>query len=192
MDIDLDFQPGFDIKDLIKSAIPASRVNKNHLVKHTVGHYFQEMPIDGQTGFAAIPYEEAEALGYFKIDFLPLNTLNNFVSKQEIRELIKHEPQWDLLLDEKQVVKLSQVSKQASLLKKIRPRSVQELADCLALPRPGKRHLIDSYSQKKNDLAYRTELYAKTADGYSFKRSHALAYALTIVLEMHLIAAGVL
>lgn len=192
MDIDIDFQPGFDMRKLIPSAIAASRVDKGELIKHSSGHYFQTIPVDGVTGFSAIPFEEAEVLGFFKIDCLKLYALDKFVSKAEIRELIKHEPDWDLLLVQENVEKLSQIGRQATLLKKIRPRSVQELADCLALMRPGKAIMQSRYLQNKNDPSFRKELYAETPDGYRFKRAHAIAYALTIVIQMHLMAAGVL
>lgn len=194
-DIDIDFQPNFDINTLIKSAVPASRVDKGVLVKHNCGQYFQAMPVDLHTKLAAIPYEEADVLGYFKIDFLKLTTLNNFVSKDEIRELIKHEPDWDLLLNEDHVEKLSQVRKHSVLLKQIRPRSVLELADCIALIRPSKKHLVLKYANcgSSGRKQMRDDIYSKPSDDKAwFKKAHSIAYALTIVLEMHLIAAGVL
>lgn len=195
MDIDIDFPSTFDIRTLIKSAIPASMVKNGELVKHNCGYYFQPIPIDKHTGVAAIPYEEAAAVGYFKIDFLHLTTLNNFQSKREIRELIKHDPNWDLLLDEAHVQKLSQIHNHVDLLKKIKPRSVQELADCIALIRPAKRYLIDTYAKLCNvdRAALRIELYSRPTNNKNwYKKAHAVAYALTIVLEMHLLRADLL
>lgn len=191
MDIDIDFKTTFDPRDIIKSAVPASRVSKGKLLKHQCGHYFQDIPVDKYTGFAAIPFEEAEVLGYFKIDFLHLGVLNNFESKKEIRALIKKDPDWNLLLDASHVAKLFHIKNNPDMLKKIRPRSVQELADCLALIRPGKNRLVAQYINDPDGT--REELYTKSADDkYAFKRAHAIAYALTIVLELHLIGAGVL
>lgn len=192
MDIDIDFPPSFDPRALMPEAIAASQIRNGELVKHTCGHYFQSIPIDPLTGLAAIPYDKAPEHGYFKIDFLHLNGIfDYFESKDEIRRLIKHAPKWELLLNADHVEKLFQLRKHADLLKRIKPQSVDELADCIALIRPGKKHLIDRYAASSNRRAMRTELYAKTEAPY-YKRPHAISYALTIVLQLHLIDAGVL
>lgn len=188
MDIDIDFPTTFDPRRLMKQAVPASMVKNNDLVKHPCGHYFQTIPIDQQTGLAAIPYEEAEVLGYFKIDFLHLSLLDQFTSKSEIRQLIHQEPDWTLLQNPEHVAKLFQIHKNEKLLRRVKPTTVQELADCIALIRPGKRHLLEAYLQDKPGT--RKHLYAREEGGYSFKRSHALSYALTIVLQLHLISQG--
>lgn len=187
-DIDIDFQTNFNPTKIIKQAIPASMIKNNELVKHNCGHYFQTMPVDQYTGVAAIPYEEANVLGFFKIDFLHLSTLDRFATKTEIRELVKKEPDWSLLQDPDQVVKLSQVKNHADILKLIKPTSAMELADATALIRPGKRHLLHEYIQDRERV--REKLYTTGQGGYSYKKPHALAYALTIVLELHLIAQG--
>lgn len=190
MDIDIDFKSSFDPRRLLKQAIPASMVKKGELVKHNCGHYFQTIPVDKVTGLAAIPYEEAQVLGYFKIDFLHASVLDTFNSKEEMRELIEREPDWSILQDPAQVLKLFHISKHHEMLAQIKPKSVQQLADCLALIRPGKRHLTRRYLQDKNDLETRRMLYQRSADGYYFKKSHAISYALTIVLQLHLITQG--
>lgn len=187
MDIDLDFQTTFDPTTVIKQAIPASMVKKNELVKHNCGYYLQEIPKDKITGLAAIPYETAEDLGYFKIDFLHLSLLDNFTNKEEIRELIKVLPDWSLLLNEKCVEKLFQLAKHYDLLQRVKPTSVIELADCIALIRPSKRRLLNDYLKDK--VAVRPLLYRQgTDDKSSFNRGHALSYAMTIILQLHLFA----
>jgi hypothetical protein len=186
-DIDIDLRVNFDPKKLFKEAVPASKVQDSELKKHPCGHYFQTIPVDAVTGLAAIPYEEAEMLGYFKFDFLHLAALDAFPSKDEMRKLIKQSPDWTLLLDEENVLKLFQISKRADLLKRIQPKSVQELADCIALMRPSKIRLTDAYLVDKEKI--RPLLYRQgTDDKSSFRRSHALAYALTIVIQLHLLA----
>lgn len=84
--------------------------------------------------------------------------------------------------------KLFQLAKHGELLQKVKPRSVQELADCMALIRPGKKALLGLYVKERE--ACRRTLYAKDDQGYSFKKSHALAYALVVVLQLHLIEQG--
>jgi DNA polymerase III alpha subunit len=190
-DIDLDFKPSFDPRTVFPQAVPASMVREDDLAKHPCGHYFQNIPVDSVTGWSAIPYEEAEVMGYFKIDFLHLTTLDYFESKHEIRTLLKKEPDWSLLLEEKHVQKLFQISKHHNIVSQVKPQSIQELADVVALIRPNKRHLLNEY--KKNKTKVRPMLYRQSGDDKSsFKRSHSLAYAMTIVLQLHLIKAGVL
>lgn len=190
-DIDIDLQTSFDPMKVFDKIIPASLVVNKTLSKHPCGYYFQTIPVDNETDLAAIPYEQAEELGYFKIDFLHLSVLDHFANKNEIRTLLKLEPNWDLLLNEEQVAKLFQIHRHYRLLTKVRPRSIQELADVLALLRPSKKHLVDDYLTDRK-LVRETFLYTKDDTGYAFKRSHALAYAMTIVLQLHLIQLKVL
>lgn len=189
MDIDIDFPSDFDPTKYF-DVVRASRVHNGKLAKHPVGVYFQNIPVDRMTGLAAIPFKEAEEQGYFKIDFLHLTLLDYFDSKDQMRTLMKVEPDWSLLEDEEVVAKLFQVHRQHKLLSKLKPQSVQELADAIALIRPGKRALLSAYMKDKE--AVRPELYTKSEDGMSYKKPHAVAYALTIVLQLHLIKGGIL
>lgn len=190
MDVDIDLKTDFDPLDYFKTAIRASMIKNGDLAKHPAGVYFQDVPVDSITGLSAIPYEEAEELGLLKIDFLHLTLLDNFGHKDEIRALIKTEPDWFLLESASVVMKLFQIHKQFDLVQRLKPRSVEDLADLLALMRPGKRKLLDAYVQDRTNV--RHLLYVKEEGQYSFKRSHALAYALTIVLQLHLIKGGIL
>lgn len=188
MDIDIDTQTTFDPFKYF-NAVPASMIKDGKITKHPVGVYFQNIPVDSITQLSAIPYEPAEELGYFKIDMLHLSVLDHFDNKEEIRILSKATPDWDLLLSPSVVSKLFQISKHYELVVAIKPRSVLELADCVALLRPGKRYLLDGYLKNK-DLV-RQELYKKT-DKYYFKKAHAISYATTIVLQLHLIKGGII
>ena len=143
------------------------------------------------SGLAAIPFREAEELGYFKIDFLHLTLLDHFETKEQIRVLSNTEPDWSLLLHKDVVPKLFQIHRYYDLINKVKPTSVQALADCIALIRPAKRHLLDAYVKCPDVI--RQELYSKPTDGkYHFKRSHSIAYAVTIVLQLHLIKGGII
>lgn len=185
-DIDIDFQTSFVVNSIFTTAVPASMEKDQNLLKHPCGFYFQHIPVDNITNLAAIPYREAENLGYFKIDFLHLSLLDHFNSKQEIREMIHKQPNWELLQDKDHVTKLFQIHNHFDVLKKVKPKSVQELADCIALIRPNKKHLLDEYLRNKETT--RIILYHRLPnDKSSFKKSHSVAYALTIVLQLHLI-----
>lgn len=191
MDVDIDFPTSFDPLEYFETAIRASRVQNRELKKHNAGVYFQSIPKDKVTGLAAIPYDKAQDLGYFKIDFLHLSILDNFESKEEIRILMNKEPDWQLLQSPEVVKKLFQLHNNFNLLVRIKPQSVQELADCIALIRPSKRFLIEPYIRDRD--AVRAELYRKPDDGRQyFKKGHAVSYALTIVLQLHLIKAGIM
>lgn len=189
MDIDIDFPTNFDPLDYFSQAVRASIVEKGEIKKHNCGVYFQNIPKDKITGFAAIPYKEAENLGYFKIDFLHLSVLNIFKNKDELRSLLEKEPDWQLLQVPSVVTKLFQLSNHHELLQQLKPKSIEELADCIALIRPGKKILVDRYSKDKEGV--RKALYQKS-ENYSFKKSHAIAYAMTIALQLHLIKDGIL
>ena len=190
MDIDIDTPTSFVPQRLFPNWPRASMVKDGNLLPHPCGAYPQAMAVDPLTKLAAIPYEQAEELGYYKLDFLHLAVYDHFKSRDEIEALLQVEPDWGLLLIPSEQVKLFQLSKHGDLLTAVKPRSIEELADVLALIRPGKRNLLKLY-QAQRDAARRV-LYAKDEQGYSFKKSHAVAYALVIVLQLHLISAGIL
>lgn len=191
MDVDIDLQTDFDPLEYFDQAIRASMVKDGELKKHPAGAYLQFMPPDRVTNLAAIPYDKAEGLGYVKFDFLHLSLLDYFDNKEQIRALVNKEPDWNLLLSAENVQKLFQIHRHYKIISTIKPRSVQELADTIALIRPAKRDLLDQYLHDKEQT--RKQLYTKPSDGkYYFKRSHAVAYALTIVLQLHLIKGGIL
>ena len=188
MDIDIDLPSTFDPSEFFET-VHASMVQNGNLISHPCGEYFQNMATDNVSGLAAIPYKAAEEEGYFKIDFLHLSVLDVFDSKEQIRTLVKKEPDWTLLENEEVVKKLFQIHKRFGVVSKIKPQSVQELADCVAIIRPGKKKLLDAYV-KDRDLV-RQELYRRENKS-DFRKSHAVAYASTIDLQLHLIKGGIL
>jgi hypothetical protein len=191
-DIDIDTQSTFNAQNVFKNSVAASMVNnKKVLVRHPVGSYFQSIPVDGLTGLAAIPYSEAEDVGYFKVDFLHLTLLDCFDNKKDIRTLLRKEPNWNLLKIPSVVTQLFHLGNHIDVVSRVAPHSIQELADVLALIRPGKRYLLESYIENRDVV--RDELYRKpkNKDSIWFKKSHSVAYAHNIVLQMHLIEAGI-
>lgn len=189
MDIDIDTPTSLKPWKVFDWA-RASVVKNEMLAPHPCGMYPQNIPVDDITKLSAIPYSEAEDMGYMKIDFLHLGVYDYFSSKAEIDELLGIEPDWSLLLLPTEQKKLFQLSKHGDILNSVKPKSVEELADVLALIRPGKKQLVKLYKTHKD--ATRKILYAKDENGYSFKKSHAIAYSLVIVLQLHLIATGVI
>lgn len=189
-DVDIDVSDKFNANVLFPTHVRASQIRQNKLVPHNVGYYFQSIPQDPwQPKVAAIPYNEAEQLGFQKIDFLHLSFLDIFSSKHELRALAKKDPNWDLLHHHTNVSKLFQISNHFDVVSKVKPTSVDDLADIVALIRPGKRNLLERYLTDKQYV--RSFLYKKT-DQYYFKRSHAIGYAHVIVVQMHLLESGLL
>ena len=190
MDIDIDVISSFSSKEIFPESVNASIFRDGKLTQHPCGVYFQDIPKDPLTGLSAIPYNSAEDFGCFKIDFLHVHVYDNFKSREEIHELLKYEPDWDLLQIPSVVSKLFQLSKHYEIISQVKPRSVLEVADCLSLIRPGKRFMLKKYLE--NPIKIRKELY-KIDDGeFIFKKSHACSYALIIVLQLHLIKFGII
>ncbi len=184
-DIDIDCHPSFRPADLFRTWVRASVLRDGKLTPHPCGVYPQRMAVDPITGLAAIPYEEAEELGFQKFDFLHLQVYQHFSARSEIEALLRKEPDWNLLLVPSNQTKLFQLSKHGELLDDLRPRSVVEVSDIMALIRPGKRAFVGLY--KKDRGAARKLLYARDANGYQFKKSHSICYSYIIVLQLHLI-----
>lgn len=183
-DIDIDFPTTFSPEKLFPEATRAMIFSDNALRKHNCGIYFQNIPKDEMSNLAAIPYDVAAEYGYQKIDFLHLSILDSFHSKQQIRQLVNTEPDWGLLSDPSIVDQLFQIKNHFDVVSTIKPKSIQELADIIALIRPGKRILLKDYisnRERVRPLLYRQ----KSEDKSSFKRSHAIAYAHVIVMQLH-------
>ena len=190
MDIDIDVPSSFKITDEFQEAVRASIYKDGKLSPHPCGAYFQNVPVDPLSGLAAIPYSQIEELDAQKIDFLHVHVYDHFTSKDEIRALLQCEPDWNILQIPSIVDKLFQISKHYQLISRLKPTSILELADCLALIRPQKRYLVDLYI--KNQDKARSMLYTQDeGTSYSFKKGHALSYAMVIVLQLHLIKCGI-
>lgn len=189
MDIDIDLSPDFKPERIFKDITFASMVENGELRKHLVGVYFQTIPKDPFTKLAAIPYKDADEFGFKKIDFLHLSLLGTLSTKDEVREYMRKEPNWDLLLEESFVEKLFHLSKQFPTVRRVKPRSIMEIADVLALIRPGKMALLDKYVKNKD--ATRAELYTKRSNS-DLRKAHAVAYAHNVVIDMNLREAGIL
>jgi DNA polymerase III alpha subunit len=151
--------------------------------KHNTGIYCTNIPYNPMTGISTIDYREAEARGYFKIDFLNVSVYEGVKSKQHLTKLLETEPLWDLLLEDEFVNKLFHVNGHGSILRQMKPTSIEQLASVLAMIRPAKRYLIG-----KDWTTVMTEIWTKPEnDEYYFKKAHAVAYAHVIVVQMNLI-----
>ena len=181
-DVDIDFFDRDGTLKLFKHA-PASIIKDDKIEKHKTGVYFHAVPTHPVTGHSTLDYKKAEDRGYFKIDCLNVNIYKNIKSEQELVELMIEEPDWDMLKDQKIVDQLFHLNGHYNIVSKLEPKNVEQLAAVLAIIRPAKRGLM--YKDWINILK---EVWIKPTDGsYFFKKSHAVAYAHAIVVQMNLI-----
>lgn len=184
MDIDIDTPSAFDPRDIFPDITCASMVNNGRFRKHPAGVYFQKLPSEPTQDIACVPYDIAPHFDLFKVDFLHLSLLDVFDSKAQIRELMTKDPNWNMLEDEDVVAELFQLKNHYDVIQLVQPRSIQELADCVALIRPGRRYLLDQY--KADPVWARRELYKQPLPKGCFKKAHAIAYAFNISLQLHM------
>lgn len=181
-DIDIDFADRKKVLDIIEH-IPAAIKDNDSFKKHNTGVYCHTIPYNPLTDTASIEYKEAEARGYFKLDFLNVSVYKDVKDEEHLIRLMNTEPLWDLLEQNDFVNLLFHVNGHGDILRKMKPKSIEELAMVLALIRPAKRHLIGLTWDE-----VRKEVWQKPAnDDYFFKKAHAVAYATAIVVQMNLI-----
>lgn len=179
-DIDIDFYDRNKILDIIPHHV-AMRVHKGEPVKHNTGVYFTNIPHNPFNNLATIDYEEADSRGYFKLDFLNVSMYENIKDEEHLIKLLNTEPNWDLLGYKEIVDQLFHINSHFDIINKLKPKSIEELAAVLAIIRPAKRYLIDCDWNKINE-----EVWIKPDnDEYYFKKSHAVAYAHAIVVQLN-------
>ncbi len=149
--------------------------------RHPTGVYFQNIPTDPLSSYSAFTYEEAADRGYFKIDFLNNSIYNGVRDEDHLIELLERDPPWDFFEEEAIVGMLAHVHNSFGIVSMIRPRSIEDLAVILALQRPGKRPLLTK-SREEIDA----DIWTPT-ENFTFKRAHAIAYAVSIVVQLNLI-----
>jgi hypothetical protein len=181
-DIDIDFANRDVALDLFEHTV-ATRLDDGEIKKHNTGVYFTSIPRDARTNTSTLDYKTAEERGYFKLDFLNVGIYDGVRDEDHLTYLMNTEPIWDLLLQDDFTDLLFHVNGHGNLLRQMKPSSIEELAMCLALIRPAKRHLV---GKTWNEIGQ--EIWTKPTNGeYYFKHAHAIAYAQAIVVQMNLI-----
>ena len=181
-DIDIDFVDRDQALTLFKH-VKASRVDNNELVKHNTGVYLHDVPVNAIKGICAVPYDSAEEAGYFKIDFLNVGIYKGVRDEEHLLQFMNTEPIWDLLEQDDFTKLLFHLNGHGGILRQMKPQSIEQLAAVLAMIRPAKRYLIG-----KEWTTVMKEVWTKPEnDDYFFKKSHATAYAVAIVVQMNLI-----
>jgi hypothetical protein len=94
------------------------------------------------------------------------------------------EPAWEKLLDRDFFEKLIHIGNHYDTMIKMEPiTSIPRLAMFLSLIRPGKKHLIGKSWREVGETIWKID-----DGGYSFKKSHGVAYAHLVVIHMNLLA----
>ena len=183
-DIDIDFGDRDKILALINH-IPAAMRNVEPIRKHPTGVYITEAPYDPINDMCSLDYKEADARGYFKLDLLNVNIYSRVHNEMHLVQLMG-DPDWSKLKDKAFVEQLIHLGKQFDTLQHMPEdiNSIPRLAMFLAVMRPGKKHLIG-----KTFKEISTSVWENVDEGYTLKKSHAIAYAQLVVVHMNLLGA---
>jgi hypothetical protein len=151
--------------------------------KHNTGVHPTEIPYDPVNRMCALDYRDAEERGYVKLDLLNVHVYKSVESESHLIDLM-HEPDWSKLQDQEYFHKLIHIGKHwNTMLEMPEPiNSIPRLAMFLAIIRPGKRHLI---GKPWSEVA--KTIWDRNVDGYTFRKSHAIAYAHLVVVQLNLL-----
>lgn len=181
-DIDIDFADR-DQALAVLDVTPASIIRDGKLTKHNTGVYATDIPVDPFTGWASLDYNVAEDRGYMKLDLLNVNLYKQVQDELHLVELMR-EPDWTKLYDPSICQQLIHINNHYdTLLKMPEPvDTIPRLAMFLAVIRPAKRHLIGrTWSEVSKTI------WDKVDGEYAFKKSHAVAYATLVVVNLNLL-----
>ena len=182
-DIDIDFADRNQIIQLI-DCVPARQQHQGEVRRHNSGVYVTDIPWDPVNQCAAIDYHEAEQRGYFKLDLLNMSVYQGIQNQTHYDQLLATAPPWARLQDPAFVERVVHIGNHYDLLQRMPEpvNSIPRMAMFLAVIRPGKRHLV---GRSWVDIA--ATVWDTAADGYSFKKAHAVSYAVLVTLHMNLI-----
>jgi hypothetical protein len=182
-DIDIDLANRDQLLELIKS-VPARQEQQGQIRKHNSGVYVTDIPWDPVHRCAAIDYETAEQLGYFKIDLLNMSVYQLIKNTAHYEQMIQTEPPWARLWQDTEWAKqLVHVGNYTDLLKTMKPDSIPRMAAFISIIRPGKAHL----QNQPWETVFRTVWDGDDSRGFVFKKSHAVSYAVLVALHMNLL-----
>jgi len=182
-DIDIDFADRETVLKLIQH-IPARQSINEQVRRHNSGVYVTDIPFDPVNQCAAINYEEAEQRGYFKIDFLNMSVYQLVKNPEHYDQMIKTTPTWTRLwTDNAWASRLVHVGNYTELLKSMQPDSITRMAAFISIIRPGKAHL----QNKDWNTVFADVWNGDDSRGYTFKKSHAISYAVLVALHMNLL-----
>lgn len=180
-DIDIDCADRQLVIDRIQCTAASIREGK-YPKRHNTGVYVTDIPYDPSTETSSLDYREAEERGYIKLDLLNVN-LYTMVRDEEHLVSLMREPDWTMLNDRTIMERMIHIHRHYDTMRRMPEpiNSIPRMAMFLALIRPGKRHLIGKTWQEVGE-----SIWDKDGDLYTFKKSHAVAYAQLVVVNMNL------
>jgi hypothetical protein len=182
-DIDIDLADRDQLLKLI-CATPARQLYQGQVRRHNSGVYVTDIPYDPVNICAAIDYEEAEKLGYFKIDLLNMSVYQLIKSPEHYQAMLAKEPPWlRLWTDTEWTQQLVHIGNYTELLKSMRPDSIPRMAAFISIIRPGKAHL----QTRPWAEVFESVWNGDDSRGFVFKHAHAIGYAALVALHMNLL-----
>lgn len=185
-DIDIDTADRKKILALFPHTVATIKRDKKDL-KHNTGVYFHKMPRDPFTGMATLDHKEAEERGFFKIDVLNVGIYKDVQDPEHLERLMAMPVQWGLLEHDEITDNLFHVNGHGDILRSLKPQSIEQLAAVLAIIRPAKRYLLNSdWNTIMNNVWTKPD-----NDQYYFKKSHAIAYAQAVAVQLNLLVESI-
>ena len=182
-DIDIDLADRDQLLRLINPTA-ARQVTQGQVRRHNSGVYVTDIPQDPVNACAAIDYETAEQLGYFKIDLLNMSVYQLIKTPEHYKEMLAQEPDWTRLwTDPDWAAQLVHVGNYTELLRTMRPDSIPRMAAFISIIRPGKAHL----QNRPWETVFASVWDGDASHGFVFKQSHAIGYATLVALHMNLL-----
>ena len=182
-DIDIDLADRDQLLKLIQTT-PARQLTQGQVRRHNSGVYPTDIPYDPINECAAIDYETAEQLGYFKIDLLNMSVYQLIQSPEHYEQMLSQEPNWQRLWTDSEWAKqLVHVGNYTELLKSMKPDSIPRMAAFISIIRPGKAHLQNKPWTEVFDSVWDGD----ASQGFVFKHAHAIGYAALVALHMNLL-----
>ena len=182
-DIDIDLADRDQLLQLLQ-VTPARQQHQGQIRRHNSGVYITDIPYDPVHECAAIDYETAERLGYFKIDLLNMTVYQLITSPEHYESALAQDPPWSRLWTDSEWAKqLVHIGNYTDLLQKMKPDSIPRMAAFISIIRPGKAHLQNrSWSE-----VFESVWDGDDSRGFVFKKSHAISYAALVALHMNLL-----
>lgn len=182
-DVDIDLADRDQLLALIQS-VPARMSHQDRDRHHNSGIYVTEIPRDPVLGCAALDYREAASRGYFKLDLLNVSVYQMIKNEDHYHDMLHREPPWSRLwLDREWATQLVHVGGHIDLLASMRPDSIPRMAALISVIRPGKAHL----QHRPWDQVFASVWDGDSSRGFVFKKSHAVSYAVLVMLHMNLL-----
>ena len=183
-DIDIDLADRSQLLALIKH-VPACQFDSQRgRVKHNTGVYTVDIPVHGLDALSTYDYKQAEQLGYFKLDLLNVGVYTLVKDSAHLQQLLAREPDWSQLwLDPEFSEKIIHINRYPALLKHMKPDSVTRMAAFISIIRPGKAHL----QHRPWDEVFATVWDGDSSKGYTFKRAHAISYAMLVKVHINVL-----